>query len=533
MEKHHAGVVVIGGGAAGAAVTWRLATSGVDVCCLEQGGWVRPSDYPTTRPGWELERETSWNPNPNVRRSRWDYPVIDDTTPIKPLLFNGVGGSTVMWSAHAPRFHPSDFRVRALDGVADDWPLQYADLAGHYELNDEMMGVAGLAGDPAYPSRQPRQTPPVPLGGGGRRIAAAFEARGWHWWPCDVNVNTRPYGPGRGACVNCGPCELGCVHGAKGDVSVTYWPAALAAGARLLTEARVRSIEVDDRGRATGVRYLQVDGTERRITADAVVLAASGLGTPRMLLASTSTAHPRGLANSSGMIGQRLMLHPIASAVGVFDEQLDGHEGIAACSIYSHEFYETDRDRGFVRGYQLQVTRSHPPAKTALGGFGVDVPWGERHHERFAEVFGRTAGITVLAEDLPNEANQVTLDRSRVDGGGVPVPRMTYQVDRNARAALDHGLDRAEEVLRDAGAKEVHKVRLRAAAGFHLMGTARMGEDPDTSVVDPFGRSYDVDNLFVADSSLFVTAAAVNPTPTLQALALRAADRLVQAGPLD
>jgi len=524
----HTQVLVIGAGAAGAAATWRLANAGVDVCCLEQGTWVTPEELVTTRADWEIRRQQDWNPNPNVRRLPTDYPIADDSSPIKPLLFNGVGGSTVMWSAHVPRFHPSDFRVRSLDGIGDDWPLTYWDLEPYYDENDRMMGVAGLAGDPANPPRSQRQTPPVPLGEGASLIAGAFDRLGWHWWPSDVAINTAPYGTGRGACNNCGPCELGCVHRAKADTSVTYWPAAISAGAELRTRARVRRVLVDGRGRANGAEYVDADGNVRRVTADAVLICANGIGTPRLLMMSADTQRPNGLANSSGLVGRRLMLHPIAFAVGIFPEAIHGHRGITACSILSQEFYETDRSRGFVRGYELQVLRSHGPLISALGGFGVPVPWGAAHHARFTEVFDHTAGIAVTSEDTPDEQNRVVLTPKVLDSSGLPGARMIYQVDANARAALDHGLDRSEEVLLEAGAREVVRIPLAHAAGFHLMGTARMGEDPERSVVDPWGQSHDVENLFIADGSVFVTAAAVNPTPTLQALALRTADRLLE-----
>jgi len=527
--RERADVIVIGAGAAGAAATWRLATMGVDVLCLEQGGWVPTATLATTRPDWELLREETWSPNPNVRRLPWDYPIDDHASPIRPLLFNGVGGSTVMWSSHAPRFHPSDFQVRTLDGVADDWPISYRDLEPYYDLNDRMMGISGIDGDPANPPRPPRPMPPVAIGRGAERMAAALDRLDWHWWPTETAVNSVPYGE-RGACVNCGPCELGCANGAKADVAVTYWPVALRAGARLRTEARVRRILVDGR-RATGVEWIDTRGGVHRAEADEIVLAGNGIGTPRLLLHSGEQRSGRGLANRSGLVGRRLMLHPIAAAVGVFPERLDGHRGITACSIMSHEFYEADASRGFPRGYQLQITRSHGPVRTSLGGFGVPVPWGPNHHARFSEVFDATVGVTVMCEDLPDERNTVTLNHAHSDSSGLPGAAMSYRVDPASRAALDHGLERAGEILREAGAREVHSVPLREAAGFHLMGTARMGEDPDRSVVDPLGACHDISNLHVIDGSVFVTSAAVNPTPTIQAIALRTAEAIAEGRP--
>ena len=142
-------MLVVGAGAAGAAVAWMLARAGVKVVCLEQGDWVDPRAFPHWRADWELHRHTDLSAEPNVRRLPQDYPVNDAGSPITPLMYNAVGGSTIHWSAHFPRFRPSDFRVRTLDGVADDWPIDYAKLEPYFDLNDRMMGVAGITGDPA------------------------------------------------------------------------------------------------------------------------------------------------------------------------------------------------------------------------------------------------------------------------------------------------------------------------------------------------------------------------------------------------
>jgi len=527
MADDVADVLVVGAGAGGAAAAWRLASGGLSVVCLEQGGHVAPEEAATLRDDWELLRQGPWHPNPNVRRGPADYPVDDTDCPIRPLMFNGVGGSTVMWSCHMPRFHPSDFRMRTLDGVGADWPVSYADLEPYYGLNERMTGVSGLAGDPAYPPRPSPTTPPAPFGPAERRVAAAFDRLGWSWWPADLAINTRPYGEGRGACNHCGPCELGCPSRAKGTADATYWPAALAAGARLVAGARVARITLDAAGRADGALWIDRMGALRRQRARVVVLAANGLGTPRLLLLSDEARHPRGLGNGADLVGRHLMLHPLARVAARFDEPVAGHRGITAGALVSHHFYETDRNRGFVRGFKLQLLRSHGPALVALGSQLGRMPWGAGHHARFRDVFGRTAALSVCSDDLPDPENRVTLHPTLSDGDGLPAPRMAYRVGREARAALDHGMDRAEEALREAGAVEVLRTPLVADAGFHLMGTARMGTDPGASVADPWGRVHGVPNLVLADASVFVTAAAVNPTHTLQALALRAADGII------
>ena len=521
-----ADVLIIGAGASGAAFAWSLSQAGISVVCLEQGGWVDPAKYPSVDSDWELSRLGRMSPDPNIRALPEDYPVNDKDSPITPLMYNAVGGSTIHWSAHFPRFHPSDFRVKTLDGVADDFPMTYDDLEPYFDLNDHMMGVAGITGDPAYPAKTARQTPPIPLGALGKTVASGFDKLGWHWWPSDSAIITAAY-DGRSSCNNCGPCDIGCARSAKSSTDVTYWPKAVAAGVELRTGARVREISVGPDGLASGAIYYGTDGQVHEQKAKVVVMACNGIGTPRLLLNSASSRFPDGLANSSGLVGKNLMYHPYAMVTGVFEEQLDGHIGPIGCSILSQEFYETDESRGFVRGYTFQVARSAGPVNTALGGLGGHGPieWGDRHSDTFAERLGHTATICVIGEDLPEHRNAVTLDAYLVDSDGIPAPKVSYRLSENSTRMLDEGVARATQALEAAGAKQVIANPLLRPAGWHLMGTARMGDDPKNSVVDASGRAHDVPNLYVIDGSVLVTGGAVNPTSTIQAIALYMADR--------
>lgn len=503
--------MIVGAGASGAAAALVLAEAGLRVVCLEQGGWLDQRAAPSLGTAWEGALQTQFHINPNIRRLPSDYPVIETETAIRPALYTGVGGSTLRWGAHFPRMRPADFQARSLDGVAEDWPITYRDLEPFYDRVDEISGVAGLHGDPANPPRRAARQTPLPLGPGPTRLAAAFDRLGWHWWPSDAAVLTeaRP-AEGREACNFCGPCGVGCPRHARASADTAWWPRALAAGAELRTRARVLRIGP---GRVTYVR----DGERREQRARAVVLAASGLGTPRLLLAS-------GLGGQA--TGRYLMHHPTAVITGLFAERLDGHKGPFACALSCQEFIEDDARRGCRRGYQMQALRGGGPVQTALGGYMARLPWGRAHHAAFAATFGHSVSLTVTGEDLPEPDNRVTLDPEVTDSDGLPAPRLHYRLASNARAMLDHGIARASEALREAGALRVMVNPLVAAAGFHFLGTTRMGSDPRTSVVDEACRLHDAEDIVVVDGGTFVTAGAVNPTPTIQAIALRAAGLL-------
>lgn len=523
MGDIEADIVVIGAGATGAAAAWRLATGGLSVVCIERGDWF---DYAALHEtGAHGSGRNEALANPNRRRGAADYPVDDIDSPIKPMIGNGVGGSTIYWAAHEPRFRPEDFRTFSLDGVGADWPLTYGDLTKWYELNEAQMGLAFVPGDPSAP---PRRAAPLPLPGTGaaaRRMAAAFDRLGWHWWPVDLVVGRDTGASDVERCTHPGPCDIGCPARRRASVDSSYWPAAIAAGARLLTGARVLSLEHDRSGRVTAA-ITATEAGRVRVRGERFVLAANGMGTPRLLLASTSGAFPDGLANRSGQVGRNLMLHPYAWVDGRFDSPLGTWVPGEKAGLISLEFYPV-RAGGIRRGVKLQLSAGQGPSDAALGGPDGPLPWGRGHHQAFTRGFDRVMGLSICAEDLPEPDNRIVLSDRLADSDGVPAPRMVYSVSDNTKRLLEFGMDRAEEALREAGAVSTTRTPLKTEAGFHLMGTARMGTDPETSVVDAYGRCHEAANLVIADASVFVTASALNPTASAQALALRAADRIL------
>ncbi|WP_244970852.1 GMC family oxidoreductase [Gordonia jinghuaiqii] len=522
-------VVIVGSGPSGAVAAKRFAESGYSVLCLEQGEYP---DYTTIRsaePEFELTKDKHFSWNPNKRRAVSDYPVNDSESEVAPLMWNGVGGSSILYAAAWHRLKPSDFRVKTLDGVAADWPLTYEELAPFYARVEHDFSVSGVPDDPAFPEGFDIPLPPFPLGDLERRFAAAHDRLGWHWWPGSNSIATVRHGALE-PCVRRASCMWGCFDGAKASVDRTHWPSALKLGVTLRQRARVLRVETDSRGLATGVTYVDLaTGANHFVGGRTVVLAANGIGTPRLLLASASKTHPDGLANSSGLVGKNLMMHPYSTVVGLFDEAFENWQGPFGQRAYSLEFAETQPGRGFLRGAKWQLMGTGGPLNTTgsfpWGGAGA---WGPDFHKEVQRRFAHSAYWAILAEDLPDESNAVTLDPELVDGSGLAAPKVTYRASENTRALLDFNHALAEQSMREAGAYETLVSPIVRETGWHLLGTVRMGENPQSSVVDGYGRSHDVPNLFVMDGSVMPTSGAVNPTGTVAALALRSTEAAIK-----
>jgi len=519
-------VLIVGGGLSGGVAALTLAEAGFAVVCLEQGDWPDPGAYPGATPEWELLTRSRWSPNPNVRQSPADYPLDLRECDVPINLWSGVGGSSVLFAAQWPRFHPSDFRVRTEDGVADDWPIGWRDLWPYYDQTDREFGVSGLAGDPAYPPQSDYPLPPLPIGRGGELAARGMDRLGWHWWPAANAIASRPY-DGRRMCVQRGTCNSGCGEGAKGSADRTHWPKAVALGVRLVTGARVRRLETGPDGLVTGATYIDRAGAEHFQPAQVVLLAASGVGTPRLLLLSASPTHRDGLANSSGLVGKRFMIHPRGHLQGSFDERWDSWQGQAGASIFSYEFYRSDPSRGFVRGAKWSVGPSRGPLGIALSRHAEDQVWGAALHERVERGLGHQVAWTIGGEDLPDESNMVTLAPDLVDSDGLPAPKLRYRISENSRRLMKFDATRAIEALEAAGAHDITAEALTTIGNSHFMGTARMGTSARDSVVDRWGRCHDVANLYIIDGSVFVTSAAVNPSSTIAALTKRTVTHLI------
>ncbi len=522
-------VVIVGSGPSGAVAAKRLAEAGMSVICLEQGEYPDYTTIHNTEPEYELAKDRYFGWYPNRRKLPSDYPINDAESSVAPLMWNGVGGSSVIWTAAWHRLRPSDFRVHTLDGVGADWPMTYDDLAPFYSRVEVDFSVSGVGGDTSYPHHE-IPLPPFPLVSLERRFFDAHDRLGWHLWPGGNAIATVKH-DGLRPCVRRGTCFFGCFDGAKASVDRTHWPICLKLGVKLVQRALVTRVETDTKGLATGVVYVDREtGVTHHQPGRVVIVSANGVGSPRLLLNSANSKHPNGLANSSDQVGRNLMMHPFSTVVGMFDDFFGGWEGPWGQRAYCHEFAETRPGVGFVRGAKWQLMGTGVPLD-AFGSFpwGATSSWGSNFHDALRKRFGRSAVWAIIAEDLPNPDNRVTLDPILKDADGMPAPKLKYEASENSRRLLDYNQEQAQISMREAGAYETLVAPLMRESGWHLLGTVRMGTDPETSVVDGFGRSHDIPNLFVFDGSVMPTSGPVNPTGTVTALALRNAEAIVNS----
>ena len=507
MPPEKTDVAIVGAGPCGGLVAFELASRGASVVVLEAGPRFAASDL--------ANREA------NGARIIWNEPrVYAGATPIVPKAGVGVGGGTLAWLGVVPRFHPADFRTRSTEGVGDDWPIAYEDLRPHYERVERGLGVAGECG-PFAPEPYTLPMPPHRMSWHAQVLARGARKLGAHPFAPPIAINSTEY-DGRPPCCYCGWCGSGCSSGAKATAANTWLARAEGRGVRVVSEAFARRVTYDPaRRRVSGVDYLDAEGRERRIDARLVVLAAHALETPRLLLLSASPAFPDGLANSSRLVGRRFMSHPTWQVFGTFEEPVNAFKGMQMGHVMVQDHYRPDPRNAYARGFVLISYMMTPVTYANLSGsfFGAEF-------KQFLHDYSHTAAWWAHAEGLPDERNTVTLDPDVKDSRGLPVARLTYAWGENDLLLAAAARDRAAEMMRASGAASV---RIGLNYGAHAMGSCRMGSDPRTSVVDPFGRCHDVPNLFVCDTSVFVTGAGVNPTLTALAIASRSAEHIAAA----
>jgi choline dehydrogenase-like flavoprotein len=503
---------IVGVGSGGGVMLQRLARAGFRVVGFDVG------------PFWDTERD--WvSDEAGSSKLYWnELRITGGEDPITLGANNsgrGVGGGSVHWAGFTPRFHPSDFRVYSQDGVGVDWPISYEDIKPYYELLEKEIPVSG----PAYfPWGEPHGYPygPHPMGGVGdvlikgcSQLGIRVSAGG------PVAILEGSHGD-RQHCIYRGFCIQGCKVGAKQSTLISHVPDAIRHGAEIRANCMVSRINMGKNGLVTGVSYFDPDGNERELRAKVVLVAGYAIETPRLLLNSACPGFENGLANSSGTVGKYLMVQIGNVVAGRFEEPIRMYKAPPAHAL-TEEFYETDPRRDFVRGFAIQTVGPLPIAfakqmMVAKGAWG----WGMR---RVMMDYNHWAALGVLGEILPWEDNRVEL-ADETDSHGLRVAKITFRLHDNDRKIAKFGVEKTTEILYAAGAQEVVEEPRYA----HLVGGARMGNDPRTSVTDAFGRTHDIPNLFICDGSLLPTQGSANPGLTIQALAARIADYLISEG---
>jgi len=436
---------------------------------------------------------------------------------VMPKAGTGVGGGTLAWLGVMPRFHREDFRTRSIEGVGEDWPLSYDDLRPHYAKVEREFGVAGECG-PFAPEAYALPMPPHRMNWHAQVLARGARKLGAQPFAPPVAINSTERN-GRPACIYCGWCGSGCAIDAKATAANTYLAWAERAGARVIDEAFSRRVTYDAQcGRVAGVEYLDADRREHRIHARVVVLAAHAIENPRLLFLSANPSFPDGLANSSGLVGKNFMSHPTWQVFGTFDEPVNAFKGMQMGHVMVQDYYRTDPNRGCARGFILISYMMTPATYANLSGtfFGEEL-------KEFLHDYPYTAAWWAHAEGLPDERNAITLDPDVQDARGVPVARVSYSWGENDVRLSVVARDKAVEMMKASGAR---KVRVGLNYGAHAMGSCRMGNDPRRSVVNEFCQSHDIPNLFIADTSVFVTGSGVNPTLTAMAIVSRASEHI-------
>ena len=529
---------VVGSGAAGGVIARELSQAGFTVLVFEQGPRFSPADFEHDELKYfflhgltqdPLSSPQSFRKTPDAEAHRVSHGVL-------PALYARlVGGSSNHFTANFWRFHDIDFHERSLLGGIPgaelaDWPITYQELEPYYTKVDWEVGVSGLAGASPFdpPRSKPYPMPPIPVKSSGVLLERGARKLGLHPFPAPMAITSEPY-RGRPACVHCGFCMgFGCEARAKSTALYTMIPAAEATGrCEVRTHSYVYEVATNEAGRATGVHYFDRDKKQRFQKARAVVVSANGAETARLLLNSGSSRFPHGLANSSGMLGKHLMFNQGSGVHAVFEHELNEYKSAQVTRIL-HDFYDSDPKRGFYGGGGLDARINPQPIGWTLAS-GEDLPlWGAALKARI-EAFPRSMMVTGHSTSLPVAANSVTIDPVLKDAWGIPAMRITYKDHPDDLAFARFLRDRSVEIMEAAGAQKIWREPVgESAFGVHLLGTARMGNDPATSVIDKYHRTHDVPNLFLCDGSSFVTSGRGQPTMTIQALAFRAGDHIGQ-----
>ena len=502
-------VVIIGTGAGGGVLGHELAAKGIPVVALEAGGNYQPEDFINDE--WESFAQLAWL---DMRTTSGSWRIARDFPNLPSWIVKAVGGTTTHFAGASLRFQEHEWKALTTYGPVQganllDWPIDAAEMAPWYDKAEARMGVTRTGDRPGLP---------------GNNNFKVFEAGAKKLGYKDVDtghmaINSIDYDD-RISCQQTGFCFQGCKWGAKWSTAYTDVPRAMDSGNyELRTGAMALRIEHDDRGRVTGVVYVDSNGKEQRQKARIVAVAGNTIESPRLLLNSASPMFPDGLANSSGQVGRNYMRHTTGSVYGIFEQPVRMWRGTTMAGVIRDEAGHNP-SRGFVGGYELETLSLGLPFMAAFLDPGA---WG-REFTTAIDGYDKMAGMWIVGEDMPQETNRVTLNHDVKDKFGQPVPNVHYDDHPNDLAMRAHAYARGEALYKAVGA--VRTLPTPPYPSTHNLGTNRMSEKPRDGVVNRYGQSHDIPNLFVSDGSQFTTGAAENPTLTIVALALRQADYL-------
>ncbi|HVV89290.1 MAG TPA: GMC family oxidoreductase [Solirubrobacterales bacterium] len=536
-------VVIIGMGAVGGVVADVLTAAGLEVVGLEAGPRLEKADFlkRLDEIGESFSiRNSLGGPKFNREIPTWRPKASEPTQPVPAVgMANCVGGSSVHYGAQFWRFLEDDFTVAsstakkygkgALPKGASvvDWPMSYQELEPYYDKVEWQLGVSGKKGANPYEAPRSRDYPMPPLRAAGfpASMAETMAGMGLHPFEQPAAINSEIFNE-RPPCSFCGFCGygFGCWNDSKTSTLVTSIPRAEESGhLDLRPNSRVLEITVDSQGNASGVKYLDEKGKEQVQPARFVVLCTYIYENNRLLLLSRSKAFPKGLSNNHGQVGKYYRPQVGTTINGLYaGKQLNIWAGTSG-QTYCIDDYNGDafdhKGLGFIRGASVQVSTNGMPI-----GNSVNVPpgvplWGSRYKRWIHENAGSVAGLFAQMESLSYEANFVDLDPVVKDDLGIPVLRLTYSAYENEERMAEYLTEKLTAIHKEAGAKETWGGISVAPIYSHAYGGTRMGDDPETNVVDKYGVSHEVPNLAVMGGSTFVSVSGYNPTEHMQALA--------------
>ncbi len=500
---------IVGTGAGGGTLACRLAEAGFSVVGLDAGPWWRPlEDFASD----ELHQHKLY----------WTGErICDGADPLQLGSNNSgrsVGGSTVHFAMVSLRFRPEWFKSKSQLGYGADWPVDWQEMWEYYGEVEQALKISGPINYPWGPKRPRYPYRAHELNAAALVLAKGADKIGISWSPTPLATISAPRGLSH-PCVYRGFCVVGCATNAKQSALITWIPRAVAAGAEIRDLATVGRIETDAKtGLVTGVHYHR-EGSWRFQRAHNVVVAGYAIETPRLLLNSADLRHPDGLANSSGLVGRNLMVQANQAVYGTMEEEIRWYKGPPSLAITEHWNYQ-DQGKDFAGGYCFM---SDGPLPLIWGGIvsGERGLWGAALREEMAK-YNHQAGLKLVGEVLPDERNTVTLT-DETDELGLKIPRVTFSYGDDDKRLIRHALRHMQECLAAGGARDLWDQNNDTC---HLHGTARMGDNPRTSVVNGDCRSWDIPNLWICDGSVFPTVGGVNPSLTIQAIACRTADRI-------